>query len=724
MADRGLFGGVLARAAAADAVTDHGWLQAMLDAEAALALALADRGLLERDAGDRIVAAADAARFDPDALGAAAAAGAGNPVPALVRALTAAVDGEAPVARAAAAGVHRGATSQDVLDSAAMLVARRATAEILIDLEAAAGRCAALAREHRTTAAIGRTLLQQATPTSFGLRCATWLNGLDEAAAELAAARRDALAAQLGGAVGTLAPLGDAGPEVADAFARRLGLAAPTLPWHTVRVRPLRLAGALATVAAITGKIAGDVVLLAQTEVAEVHEQGGPGRGGSSTMPHKRNPVAAVSARAAAVRVPGLVATLLAAADQPQERAAGHWQAEWEAWSDLLRLTGVAVAWLREALDRLRVDREAVAAALAVTHGLVLAEAAASALAPALGRVPAHDLVADASRRAAAEDRPLAAVLAAEPAVRDALGDQAEADLREALDPARHLGAAPVFVDRALAAHERRPGPRPGRPVPLAHAVDGPTDGPAVVLLHAIGSDRRLWDGCLAPLTAAGLRVVAVDLRGHGRSPVPPGPYAFGDLAGDVLALLDALAVARASVAGVSLGGAVALDLALRAPGRIDRVAACCTGARIYGPTVWHERAAIVSEQGIDPLTEGALDRWVTAAFRSTEPERAATLLATLRATPAAGYAGCAAALADLDLRPALGRLSAPTLIVAGAEDVATPPASHAEPLAAAIPGARLEVVPGTAHLAPFERPDLVGPLLAGFLTDPTGGDR
>jgi 3-carboxy-cis,cis-muconate cycloisomerase len=449
----GLFGPLFGHGGAADAVADAAWVRAMLDAEVALARASADAGRLDRAHAERIAAAADGLRPDPDELGRAAAAGAGNPVPALVRALTAAVDDGTAEGRAAAGAVHRGATSQDVLDTAAMLVTRRALDATLADVAGAADAAAGLARAHRDTPIVGRTLLQHAVPTTFGLKAAGWLVGLDEAAAELRRAREDAVAAQLGGAAGTLSALGADGIAVHAAYARELGLPEPTLPWHGVRVRPARIAGAVGVLGSVVAKVAGDVVLLAQTDVGEVRETDPAGaRGGSSTMPHKHNPVAAITARACAIRVPGLVATLLAAGAHEHERAAGPWQAEWETLAELLRVAGAAAAWLRDALVGLRVDPERMRENLARTGGLLLTEAVTGALADAgLGRLQAHDLVTAAVGRAVEGGVDLRDALLADEAIAGALG---AAGIDRALDPAGHVGAAGELVDRALVAHE------------------------------------------------------------------------------------------------------------------------------------------------------------------------------------------------------------------------------------------------------------------------------
>jgi 3-carboxy-cis,cis-muconate cycloisomerase len=417
----GLFDEVLARGPVREAVSDRAWLQAMLDVEAALARAQAAAGLISAEHAEAIAAACVADRYDLDALG-AEAADVGNPAAPLVRAVRAQVGGDA------AADVHRGATSQDVVDTAAMLVARRAVEAVLVDLGGAADAAAALAREHRATVMAGRTLLQQAVPITFGLKAAQWLVALDESLARLHALR---FAAQLGGAAGTLSGMGDAGLDVLARFARELGLAEPVLPWHTDRTRIADLAGALGSACGAMAKVAGDVVLLSQTEVAEVREGGA--RGGSSTMPHKRNPIAAVSALAAARQAPGLVATLLAAMEQEHERAAGAWHAEWAPLRELLRASGSAAAWLRDCLAHLEVDRERM---LENLDEALLAERVARALAPDLGRERADELVRDA---------PSLADLARQHLPEEQVG--------RLLDPGTYLGATDALIDRALEAH-------------------------------------------------------------------------------------------------------------------------------------------------------------------------------------------------------------------------------------------------------------------------------
>jgi 3-carboxy-cis,cis-muconate cycloisomerase len=444
----GLFDGVLARGAVRDAVSDGAWLQAMLDVEAALARAQSVVGLLDPAAAESIARACRAEDFDVAAIGRDAAES-GNPVVPLVRALRTAVDDPA-----AAGAVHRGATSQDVVDSAAMLVAHRALGPLLEDLLAAADAAAAMAAGHRETLMAGRTLLQHALPITFGFKAAGWTIALDEAADRLDIVRHTRLAAQLGGAAGTLSSLGEDGISVLHAFAADLGLAEPSIAWHTDRTRVGELAGALGVAAGAIGKVARDVVLMAQTEVGEVRE-GVPGRGGSSTLPHKRNPVAAVAAIAGAERAPALVATLLASMIQEHERAAGSWHAEWKALTGLLETVGSAAAWIRDCLEHLEVDAEKMRANLDLTGGLLLAERVVGALTPALGRLAANDLVTEAAAETSDGKRSFEEALLDRPEVAEHLGP---AEVARLLDPAGYLGSASAFVDRALDRRRREPG--------------------------------------------------------------------------------------------------------------------------------------------------------------------------------------------------------------------------------------------------------------------------
>ena len=344
-----MFEAIAARGEAAAAVSEQGWLQAMLDAEAALARALAGASVISGEDAEAIAAVCVVERFDAGAI-AAAAAGSGNPVVPLKQALTDAVEGPA------AAHVHRGATSQDILDTAAALVARAATALLLQELQTVARDCARLTEEHRGSVTAARTLLQQAVPTTFGLKAASWLVGIVHARNRLAALR---LPAQLGGAGGTLAAFGEDGLAVLNAYAKELELPAPVVPWHTRRLPVAELGAELAVAAGFGAKIALDLLLLSQTEVAEVRVPDGA----SSTMPHKRNAVGPVLVRACAEHVRAAAGVLMQL-EYEHERAAGAWHAEWKALSDALAYAGGAAAALRETLEGLEVDTERMRANL------------------------------------------------------------------------------------------------------------------------------------------------------------------------------------------------------------------------------------------------------------------------------------------------------------------------------------------------------------------------
>lgn len=429
---------------AESATGDRAFLRALLDAEAALTRAQASLGLAPAEAAAAVTAAADAARFDVRDL-ALRARGGGNPVIPLVADLTAAVEA---VDAEYAPYVHRGATSQDVMDTAAMLVAARTLDLVLADLARTERALARLAREHRDTVMPGRTLTQHAVPTTFGLKAAGWRSLVLDARDRVQAVR-DRLPAQLGGAAGTLAAFTAYGtPDtgaLVEAYARELGLAAPVLPWHTLRTPVADLAGALAFTAGALGKAATDVLTLARTEIRELSEGTG---GDSSAMPHKANPVRSTLVAAAARRAPQLAATLYGSLAAEDERPAGAWHAEWEPLRDLLRLVGGAARDTAELTEELLVHADAMRAHLDLTHGLIVSERLSVELAPVLGRARAKELLTRAARRATAEKRPLVELLTEEPELKDsALKDL---DLVALTDPTRYTGSAGALTDRAL----------------------------------------------------------------------------------------------------------------------------------------------------------------------------------------------------------------------------------------------------------------------------------
>ncbi|HEX8732255.1 MAG TPA: 3-carboxy-cis,cis-muconate cycloisomerase [Ktedonobacterales bacterium] len=416
-------------------------VRGMLAFEGALALAEARAGVIPMEGAEAIRAACRVETFDVAALYREAAS-AGTPAIPLVRMLTERVE---PSARGY---VHWGATSQDVIDTALVLQMRDGLGLLRARLLVVAALCAALAERYRATPMVGRTLLQQALPITFGLKAARWLALATRQAQRLAEVHARIAVVQLGGAAGTLAALGAAGPRVTAELAAELGLAPPDLPWHTERDRVAEVAAALAVLAGAMAKIAHDLTLLAQSEVGEVAEAAAPGKGGSSAMPQKRNPVNAMLAQAAARLALGVAPVILSALPQEHERAVGGWQAEWEALPRLFRYTAGAVERTHDALDGLEVDTAAMRANLDRSHGLIMAEALTMALAPQVGRPEAFRLVRTATERARTTGAELRDVALADAAISAALSAEA---ITQAFDPAGYLGSADHFIDRALA---------------------------------------------------------------------------------------------------------------------------------------------------------------------------------------------------------------------------------------------------------------------------------
>jgi 3-carboxy-cis,cis-muconate cycloisomerase len=427
---------------------DAAYLQHMLDFEAALARAEAAVGVIPASAVAPIASACKAETFELSAL-AEAAARSGNLAIPLVKALTAAV-GKADAD--AAHYVHWGATSQDVIDTATMLTLRAAIDALLPDLDRAIAGFAKLATQHRNTAMVARTWLQHALPMPFGLKLAEYAAALHRSRARLKRLRAEGLALQFGGAAGTLAALDDNGLLVAEKLAAELKLPLPDAPWHTHRDRIADAASVFAILTGGCGKIARDVSLMMQTDVAEAFEPSGEGRGGSSTMPHKRNPVAAATALAAAAMAPNLAATIFAAQVQDHERSAGPWHAEWPTLPTLQLVASGALAAIAELAEGLEVDAARMRVNLDATHGLIMAEAVTFALAETIGKSDAHHLVEAAAKKAIAGRKHLRDVLTADPKVAAHLSADKLAKL---FDPMAYQGVSQALIDRLLASLDK-----------------------------------------------------------------------------------------------------------------------------------------------------------------------------------------------------------------------------------------------------------------------------
>ncbi|QIH07342.1 3-carboxy-cis,cis-muconate cycloisomerase [Pseudomonas sp. BIOMIG1BAC] len=427
--------------------SDHGRLQGMLDFEAALARAEASSGLIPQAAVQPIVSACQAERYDFAAL-AQAIVTAGNSAIPLVKALGKQVAAQSSEAERY---VHLGATSQDTMDSGLILQLRAAITLLERDLTQLGAALAEQAERHADTPLAGRTWLQHATPVTLGMKLAGVLGAITRHRQRLTEIKPRLLVLQFGGASGSLAALGEHAWPVSEALANELGLQLPEQPWHTQRDRLVEFASLLGLIAGSLGKFGRDLSLLMQTEAGEVFEPAAPGKGGSSTMPHKRNPVSAAVLIGAATRSPGLVATMFSTMPQEHERSLGLWHAEWETLPELCCLVSGALQQALLLVPGLEVDAARMRTNLDLTQGLVLAEAVSIALAQRIGRDAAHHLLEQCCQQAVREGAQLRQVLGANAEVSAQLS---AAELDRLLDPALYLGQARRWVERAVAEHQ------------------------------------------------------------------------------------------------------------------------------------------------------------------------------------------------------------------------------------------------------------------------------
>jgi 3-carboxy-cis,cis-muconate cycloisomerase len=429
--------------------SDQARLQYMLDFEAALAKAESRCGIFPDAAAQSITSKCRADLIELPGLAEATVLSL-NPAIPLVKQLTALVAKDDPEA---ARFVHWGATSQDVNDTALVLQIRSAFDMLEANLATLCRALGQLAEKHSATLMVGRTQMQHALPTTFGVKVAGWLDAMDRHRTRFAEARKRVLVLQLGGAVGTLAALRDKGLAVAQALAEELRLAPPVMPWHSHRDRVAEVATTLALCLGTLGKMARDISLHMQTEIAEVFEPSGEGRGGSSTMPHKRNPVSSAVVLAAATRVPGLVSTMLGAMVQEDERGLGNWHAEWETLPETFRLTAGALHQMLEIVPHLEVDAARMRSNLDATHGLIFAEAVTMALGKHVGKAEAHAVLEAASQQARATGQHLRAVLARNSAVTERLSST---ELDQLFAPENYLGVAEELVRRVVTASRQQ----------------------------------------------------------------------------------------------------------------------------------------------------------------------------------------------------------------------------------------------------------------------------
>lgn len=654
----------------AEGITDDAAIvAAMIAVEVAWARAQATTGIIDARHADAIATAA--ADLEPDiAALAAASEGIGNAVLGVVQLLRSAVTD----ARAAAA-LHRGLTSQDVLDTALMLVARDALDHIHGSLVAAVDHLAVLADAHRDAVMTGRTLTQSAVPITFGLKSAQWLHGVLDALEGIQRARAS-LPVQVGGAAGTLslaATMTDSPGTLVAQFADNLSLCTPPAPWHTRRTPVTTVADALVTTTDALGVIAADVSLLGRPELGELAEASDTGRGGSSTMPGKQNPVLSVLLRAGALQAPMLAASVhLAAGHMVDERPDGAWHAEWPPYRRLLTMTVTAASQAAELLAGLKVNTEVMAARAQSRAAELLGERYGSAA----------DVPADA-------------------------------------DPRDYLGMSDAFIDSALRrANDPNRGTFHRRGPDLTFTRLAGTVGRGDVLIVGAGLGTAvgtLWQP-VADLLADQFEVVGVDLPGHGASPVAGSAFTVADVAATVRETASAWSASgrRVWYAGVSLAGAVALELALH-PGPILGVVALASASTLGDPAMWGERAELVLRASTSVMISGSVQRWFAAGFSDRHPDVVGRMLNDLTHVDDASYARCCRALAAYDVTASLPTARIPVLMAPGDSDTVVT-ARRAEDDAARLPLGSVQVIEACAHQPPVENPSGVAAALRDFI--------
>jgi 3-carboxy-cis,cis-muconate cycloisomerase len=643
----------------------------------------------------------------------------GNPAIPFVKQLIEAVkkqDAEA------AKYVHFGATSQDVLDTAMVLQAKIALSKCLSDLDDLEQKLAELATRHRATLMIGRTLLQQARPITFGYKVATWLDAVSRSKQRIQQISKENLTLQFGGAVGTLATLGDNALRIKTLITNELGLSDSDITWHGQRDRFAEIVTTLGILNGSLGKIGKDITLLMQTEIGEVFEGAAEGKGGSSAMPHKRNPVSSVFMVAIATRTPALVATFLSAMVQEHERAAGNWHAEWAVLTEIMPLTAANLRHANDLIGNLEVDKARMLENLELTKGLIFAEDIAAALSPKMGKSAAHAFVEQACKAALAENRHLKTYLLEKTDLKDfkfQISDSKEivsdlAFIDGLFDAKNSVGLSSVFVDNVLKKGNfyRKMTKINANGIDIHYKLEGTEGAPILVFSNSLGTNFRMWDAIM-PTLLPYFQILRYDTRGHGGTTATPEPYSIELLGNDVLALLNALNIEKCAFCGLSMGGLIGQWLGIYHGERLEKLIICNTGAKIGEAEMWNERIKAVLENGTTPLWTGALGRWFSLNFQN-ETEKIAPLKAAFLAADAAGYAAACAVVRDSDFRENVHEITLPTLIITGKNDAITT-VGHAEFLQSKIKNSALKIL-DAAHLSVVEQPEAFAKAVLDFL--------
>jgi 3-carboxy-cis,cis-muconate cycloisomerase len=688
--------------------TDEALIQAMLDFESALATAQAHEGLIPTDAALAIEAQCHAQLIDFQQLRLDVALG-GNACIPLVKQLTSLVKAKNTEGDKF---VHYGATSQDVIDTATMLQAKKSLQLIDNQLVTLIQQLTQLVETHRDTVMIGRSFMQHARPISFGLKVATWLDGIFRTKKKVEKLLSENFALQLGGAVGNLSSMGEKGIAVAAKMAEILALKLPLIPYHTQRDRFVEIASTLGILTGNLGKIAKDISLLMQTEIGEVSEPSGVGKGGSSTMPHKRNPVSCIAILANAQRVPTLVSTMFASMIQDHERATGAWHAEWETLTDIIKLTGGALNQALILTSGLEINVERMRQNLENTEGLIYAENISLALSEKIGKTEAHELVEKWCKKALEKSVHLKIFISDK---KEILEHFTPTQLDDLFDPKNSLGLSNLLIDNILNENKIytiNNTVRLSNGINVRYKLEGNPSLPILVFSNSLGTDYHMWDAVM-PFLLPHFQILRYDTRGHGKTSVTLRPYSIELLGNDLIALLDGLNIKKATFCGLSMGGLIGQWLGINHPERLEKLIICNTAAKIGMVEVWNERIENILKDGTPSIWDATLGRWFTSNFQQ-EIAKIATVKSAFLGCNTEGYAACCAAVRDADFRDSIDTITTHTLIIAGKHDPVTT-VEHAHFLASKIGNSEVKILKA-AHLSSVECAEDFAAAVLGFL--------
>jgi 3-oxoadipate enol-lactonase len=514
---------------------------------------------------------------------------------------------------------------------------------------------------------IGRTLLQQARPISFGYKVATWLSGLLDSKRALNRLKKNNLLMQLGGAVGSLSNMPDQGLAVQKLTAKYLGLKSPDISWFTQRNSIAEIASSLGIFNMSISKIANDVCLMMQTEIAEVFEGKESGKGGSSTMPHKRNPVSSAAILANSYRIPPLVSTMISSLKQSHERDPGAWHAEWETMESIVQLTGGSLENCLQLLKNLEVDANKMLENLELTKGLIYAENVSLFLAQSMGKTEAHTFTENACKKAVQNNTTLENIL-----VNENIGLNKEM-LAELFKPLNSLGNCESFTQNMIGKAQRKMKFVEIDQQNIHYKIEGKSDLPFLILSNSLGSEMKMWDEVM-PYLLSNFQILRYDTRGHGESKFikTNETLSIARLAKDVIELMDKLNIKSAVFCGLSMGGLIGQHLGIHYADRIEKVVLCNTGAKIGDDERWNSRIKTISENGMQAIVEDTMVRWFRESYIKANPGKIEEFRQMFLRSQVDGYSACCEAIRDADFRTANSKNTIPTLVIAGNEDPVT----------------------------------------------------